>query len=147
MEVAPARRHTRSPLISIGERCFPDRRLCVIEARQVVGTVGTVGEARSPASPFLTRQQLADLLAEIPEPWRAFFELLACTGPRISEAIALRIMDADVDAARPSVHVRRAIVNGELAGPKSRHGRRTIPISRDLAQSSRRSPPTAAKRS
>jgi integrase len=83
---------------------------------------------------FLTREQLARLLAEIPEPWRPFFELLACTGLRISEAIALRIMDADLGADQPQVHVRRAIVNGQLTGPKSRHGRRTIPISCELAQ-------------
>jgi hypothetical protein len=30
--------------------------------------------------------------------------------------------------------VRRAIVNGQLTGPKSRHGRRTIPIGCELAQ-------------
>lgn len=83
---------------------------------------------------FLTRQQLARLLAEIPDDWRPLFELLASTGLRISEAIALRIMDADLRADTPRVHVRRAIVNGQLTGPKSRHGRRTIPISRDLAQ-------------
>jgi len=47
---------------------------------------------------FLTREQQARLLAEIPDDWRPFFELLASTGPRISEAIALRVMDADLDA-------------------------------------------------
>ncbi len=83
---------------------------------------------------FLTREQLARLLAEIPDQWRPLFELLASTGLRISEAIGLRIMDADLDAAQPRIHVRRAIVNGQLTGPKSRHGRRTIPISHELAE-------------
>jgi integrase len=82
---------------------------------------------------FLTREQLAGLLAEIPDDWRPLFELLACTGLRISEAIALRIMDADLDVDQPQIHVRRAIVNGQLTGPKSRHGRRSIPIGPALA--------------
>jgi integrase len=60
--------------------------------------------------------------------------LLASTGLRISEAIALRIMDVDLAAEHPRIHVRRAIVDGQLTGPKSRHGRRTIPISHELAQ-------------
>jgi integrase len=81
---------------------------------------------------FLTRQQLARLLAEIPEQWRTLFELLASTGLRISEAIGLRVMDAGLDTDVPCVHVRRAIVNGQLTAPKSRHGRRTIPISLEL---------------
>ncbi|TML98483.1 MAG: hypothetical protein E6G10_22835 [Actinobacteria bacterium] len=72
-------------------------------------------------------------MAEIPDEWRPLFELLAATGLRISEAIALRVMDADLDAAQPRIHVRRAIVNGQLTGPKSRHGRRTIPVSHPLA--------------
>lgn len=82
---------------------------------------------------FLSRQQLARLLAEIPERWRPLFELLASTGLRISEAIGLRVMDAELDTDAPCVHVRRAIVNGQLTVPKSRHGRRAIPISPELA--------------
>jgi integrase len=68
---------------------------------------------------FLTRKQLARLLAEIPDEWRPLFELLASTGLRISEAIALRVMDADLDAEVARIHVRRAIVSGQLTGPKS----------------------------
>lgn len=82
---------------------------------------------------FLTREQLRRLLAEIPAQWRPLFELLASTGLRISEAIALRVMDTQLDTAPSCVHVRRAIVDGQLTAPKSRHGRRTIPISMELA--------------
>lgn len=39
---------------------------------------------------FLTRQELARLLDEVPSRWRPLFDLLAATGLRISEAIALR---------------------------------------------------------
>src|SRR5215218_3653190 len=55
---------------------------------------------------FLTREQLARLMAEIPERWRPLFELLASTGLRISEAIALRTMDVDLAAGQPQIHVR-----------------------------------------
>jgi integrase len=82
---------------------------------------------------FLTRRQLARLVAEIPPQSRPLFELLASTGLRISEAIGLRVMDAGLDTDAPCVHVRRAIVNEQLTAPKSRHGRRTIPISLELA--------------
>lgn len=83
---------------------------------------------------FLTREQLARLLSEIPVTWRPFFELLASTGLRISEAIALRVMDVDLETDQPRLRVRRAIVSGQLSAPKSRHGRRTVPISRGLAR-------------
>ena len=82
---------------------------------------------------FLTREQLAALLAEVPDGWRPFFEVLASTGLRISEAIALRVTDVDLNTDQPRIHVRRAIVDGQLTGPKSRHGRRAIPISTALA--------------
>ncbi len=58
------------------------------------------------------------LLTEIPEPWRPFFELLASTGLRISEAIALRVLDAELDVDAPRIHVRRAIVSGQLTAPQ-----------------------------
>jgi integrase len=92
---------------------------------------------------FLTRQQLARLLGEIPDDWRPLFGLLASTGLRISEAIASRVMDADLGADTPRIHVRRAIVDGQLTGPKSRHGRRSVPISAALAERMR---PIAAVR-
>jgi integrase len=82
---------------------------------------------------FLTNEQLAALLAEVPDGWRPFFEVLASTGLRVSEAIALRVTDVDLHADQPRIQVRRAIVDGELTGPKSRHGRRSIPISTALA--------------
>ena len=82
---------------------------------------------------FLTREQLSRLLAEVPDKWRPFFDLLASTGLRVSEAIGLHVMDASLDADPPRIRVRRAIVGGQVTGPKSRHGRRTIPISESLA--------------
>jgi integrase len=60
----------------------------------------------------LTRQQLGRLLAEIPKAHGPLFMLLASTGLRISEAIALRWCDLDLDASPPRLRVRRAIVKG-----------------------------------
>jgi integrase len=42
-------------------------------------------------------------------------------------------VDVHLAAGSPRIDVRRAIVDGQLTGPKSRHGRRTIPISNELA--------------
>jgi len=81
----------------------------------------------------LSRAQLASVLAEIPEPWRDFFDLLASTGLRISEAIALRWGDLELD--RPAcLWVRRSIVEGVVGAPKSRFGRRCLPLEAGLAE-------------
>jgi integrase len=82
---------------------------------------------------FLTRTQLARFLDEIPHEWRPLFDLLAATGLRISEAVGLRVMDLALASDPPRVHVRRAIVQGQLTTPKSRHGVRTIPLTPSLA--------------
>jgi integrase len=79
----------------------------------------------------LTEEELGRLLAEIPEQWRVFFELLAQTGLRIGEAIALRWQDVDFDRRR--VHVGRRFYRGSFAPPKSRYGRRDVPIGPGLA--------------
>jgi integrase len=80
---------------------------------------------------FLTRRQLRRLIAEIPEQWILFFELLASTGLRVSEAIALRWMDLDLEN-EPHLKVRRSIVRGVVGGPKSRFGRRRVPLAPDV---------------
>jgi integrase len=81
---------------------------------------------------FLTREQLRRVLAEIPEEWSPFFELLASTGLRVSEAVALRWMDLELGEV-PCLWVRRSIVDGVVGAPKSRFGRRCVPLDPMLA--------------
>ena len=73
----------------------------------------------------LTEQELARLLAETPAEWRLFVEFLAHTGLRFSEAIGLRWSDIDIEGER--LHVRRRLYHG-IDAPKSRYGRRDIPL-------------------
>jgi integrase len=54
--------------------------------------------------------------------------LLATTGLRISEAIALAWRNVQLDGSEPHITVRRAWVREQFGPPKSEHGRRTVPI-------------------
>jgi integrase len=80
-----------------------------------------------------TRDQLAAVLAMAPERHRSLFELLATTGLRISEAIALQRLHLQLDADRPEVCVRRAIVRDRIVPPKSKYGRREVRLPPPLA--------------
>lgn len=71
-------------------------------------------------------------LCEACERWRLFFSFLAHTGLRIGEAIALRWDDVDLGGRR--VQVRRRFYRGSFAPPKSRYGRRAVPLSPRMAQ-------------
>ena len=80
----------------------------------------------------LSREQLDTVLALAPARHRTLIELLAATGLRVSEGLALERRHLAVDGARPHVRVRRAFVKGRVEPPKSRHGRRDVPLSRAL---------------
>jgi integrase len=82
---------------------------------------------------YLTRAELVRLLDEVPLKWRPLFELLAATGLRISEAVGLRWSDLVLDAPTPHLQVKCAVVKGAIVAPKSRHGARLIPLTRELA--------------
>jgi integrase len=86
----------------------------------------------------LTESQLAMLLAVVPARHRLMFELVAATGVRISEALALRWGDLDLDGERPAVRVRRAYVKGHFKPPKSRYGKRAVPIDFPLVRALRK---------
>jgi integrase len=86
----------------------------------------------------MTSEQLAALLSVAPARHRLMFELMAATGLRISEAVALRVGDLTLNGERPVVHVRRAFVRGAFKPPKSRHGRRQVPIEHTLVRALRR---------
>jgi integrase len=80
----------------------------------------------------LSRDELATLLSLIPSGWQTFFELLATSGLRISEAVALQWRHLELDGDHPHVKVRCAYVKGRMGAPKSRHGRRELPIGYSL---------------
>lgn len=77
----------------------------------------------------LSRDQLRQLLAIAPERHRLLLELLAATGLRISEALALQRQHLTLDGSRPVVRVRRAYVKRMVEPPKTKHGRRDVPLS------------------
>jgi integrase len=79
-----------------------------------------------PKPKALTEAELRAFLDALPGEWRLFFEFLAQTGLRIGEAIALTWNDLDPEQRR--LHVRRRIYRGRSDTPKSRYGRRTIPL-------------------
>jgi integrase len=83
-------------------------------------------------SKALTEEGLRAFLDALPSEWRLFFEFLAHTGLRIGEAVALTW--ADVDLGKKRVHVRRRLYRGRFDAPKSRYGRRAVPLSAGIAQ-------------
>jgi integrase len=92
----------------------------------------TVREADEEKAKALTPDELAALLEATPEPHRLFLRFLAQTGLRIGEAIALRV--GDVDLGRKRAKVRRRWYRGSFAPPKSKYGRRDVPLASDLAR-------------
>jgi integrase len=73
-----------------------------------------------------SREQLAAVLAMAPERYKLLYEVLAATGLRISEGIALQRLHFQLDGSQPEVCVRRGIVKGRIEPPKTKHGKREV---------------------
>jgi integrase len=86
----------------------------------------------------MTRGELDTLLALIPDRHKTLFRFLASTGLRISEAVALQWRHLQLDGSSPHVKVRRALVKGRMGPPKSRHGRREVPLAHELVRELRK---------
>lgn len=82
----------------------------------------------------LSRKQVRQLLAHAPEEHRLLLEVLASCGLRVSEAIALQRRHVQVDGAKPHLKIRRAIVKRRVEPPKTKHGRRDVPLAAGLAE-------------
>ena len=84
----------------------------------------------------LTPQEFGHLRALMPEHWRPIATLLAGTGLRFGEAIALEVGDVDLLAQTPIVRVtkswRRTPGGFEIGPPKSRKSRRTVSLPADV---------------
>jgi integrase len=81
----------------------------------------------------MTRAEVALLLAELPDEWRLFFELLAHTGLRISEVLGLDWSDVEL-GQHPRLQVRRQFYRGRLGELKTRNARRDLPLSHGMAR-------------
>lgn len=90
------------------------------------------GDAETLKVKALTEAQVQALLDATPDEWRLFFRFLAETGLRIGEAIALDWHH--IDLGRHRVLIRRRFYRGSYGPPKSRYGRRDVPVSPQLAQ-------------
>ncbi len=82
----------------------------------------------------LSTSELVAFLLVCPKRWGTFFRLLAATGVRVSEAFALRWRDLELDGSNPHIRVRRAYVRGCFGPPKSKYGKRSIPIDAALVR-------------
>jgi integrase len=76
----------------------------------------------------LSRDQLGMFLRVVHSDYRLMFRFLAATGLRFSELVVVRWLDLRLDGSDPCVQVRRAFAKGELKAPKSKHGRRNVPL-------------------
>lgn len=85
---------------------------------------------------FLTRGQVAALVAACPPAQQPFVAFLAGTGLRWGEATALTVGDVDLDGPIPLVRVTKAWKKGArgfyLGSPKSRAGRRSVSLPASL---------------
>jgi integrase len=82
----------------------------------------------------LTNDQLAAVLQCSPSQWADLLWFLALTGLRISEALAVRWQDLELNGDRPAVKVRRRYRKGTFEAPKSRYARRDVPLAGTLVE-------------
>ena len=85
----------------------------------------------------MSGRELQTLLAILPARSRLLFEVLASTGLRISELAGLDWRHVKLDGSQPCVQVRQRLVRGKLGPPKSRYGRRNVPIPHSLVRALR----------
>lgn len=83
----------------------------------------------------LSTEQLATLLQRTAPSRQLLIRLLAATGLRWGEVAALRFGDLVIDGTEPpAVRVRRSLRHGRFKPPKSKYGRRQVPIDFDLVR-------------
>jgi integrase len=88
------------------------------------------GEPRSPVR-VLTPEEIARLLAALPEPSRMIVVLGVTSGLRIGELLGLEIHD--VDFSRGVLTVRRAVYRGNIGTPKTAYSERAVPLAASVA--------------
>ena len=93
-------------------------------------------------TPAIAPETLQKLIEKLPEPSKSIAALLAMTGLRIGELLALRWQD--VDLQKGFVTVRQTVYEGHFDEPKSRRSKRSVPLGRQGTEVLTRLRPTGA---
>jgi integrase len=94
-------------------------------------------DGREERAKALSPEQLAQLIAATTPGWqRLLVRFVAASGLRIGEAVAVTWASVDFGAGR--VRVSERIYRGERGAPKSRYGRREVPLPAELVSDLRR---------
>ena len=83
-------------------------------------------QALREAPAMIAGDDFAKLLGEVVEPYRMMIGLIAATGLRIGELLALRWRSVDLNIG--TLTVRESVFEGEMQLPKTLKARRTIPL-------------------
>lgn len=134
---------TRRPLApgSIRNALAPLRAMLATAVEEGVLVVNPCAAVRVPAP------RLADRDLRVLEPWeldrlagaapagmgRCLVRLAAESALRASELLGLEWRDLDLAANPPRLRVERGYVGGQVAAPKTGHGKRVVPITRGMA--------------
>jgi integrase len=110
----------------------------VIRHNPAAGVRVTVPDGDGTARPraiekrAMTIDELRRVIAEIPPRWQLLFEFMAHTGLRIGEVSELRWGRDVILTGRPYVKLRWQFADGRVCEPKTRYGKRDIPLSPGL---------------
>jgi integrase len=136
--LAPA--SIRNALIPVRAAMSEARRKDLIRTnpcdKVIIPRVDTIDEDDDENTKAMSRDELR-LVLDLAGRHRLLVETLASTGLRVSELVGLQVKDLHLDGGAPHLTVRRAIVRGRVGPPKSRHGRRSVPLPLGLVRALR----------
>lgn len=89
-------------------------------------------KVKSKASRMLSADEIKLLIANAKEPLKTILYVLAFSGLRVNEALALRRVDLDFD--KKVIHVEHSAYNGMLGTPKSEASKADVPMPDALAK-------------
>ena len=85
-------------------------------------------KARKVKPAMIAGDSLSKLLEQLDQPYRTMVQIIAATGLRVGELLALRWGALDLDIG--TLAVRESVYEGKFQAPKTDRAMRTIPLGR-----------------